>query len=302
MELVNISGKTWVIPGPVNIGVYVEDGRAALIDSGSSPDAGRAILRLVRAKGWDVALIINTHFHADHVGGNSFIQKRTRCEIAAHPKEAPFISFPEMEPHELWLGAAPKQLCTKFLQAEPSNVTKLLNPGDVVSEFGLVSADLAGHAHGQIGVRTPDGVFFTADAVISEKILEKYGIPFVADFVRAMTTLDALESGCAEVFVPSHGDICSDIRPMVRANRNCLQRLREEIAHICDDAKTRDDILISLSERHGLNMNLAQYVLIHSTVSAILTPMIDSGEIGVDFSSGTLRLKRQIPPQTTKPA
>ena len=301
MELVNISGKTWVIPGPVNIGVYAEDGRAVLIDSGSSPDAGRAILRLVKAKGWDVALIINTHFHADHVGGNAFIQKRTQCEIAAHQKEAPFICFPEMEPHELWLGAAPKQLCTKFLQAEPSNVTKLLNPGDVVSEFGLVSADLAGHAHGQIGIRTPDGVFFTADAVISEKILEKYSIPFVADYVRAMATLDALESGSAEIFVPSHGDICSDIRPMVRANRSCLQRLREEIAQICDEAKTRDDILISLSERHGLNMNMAQYVLIHSTVAAILTPMINSEEIGVDFSSGTLRLKRQTPSQT-KPA
>ncbi|MCE5201695.1 MAG: MBL fold metallo-hydrolase [Synergistaceae bacterium] len=293
MELVNLKGGTWAVPGPVNIGVYVKENGAVLIDSGNSPDAGRKILRLIEANGWNLRWIINTHFHADHVGGNAFIQKRTDCGIAASPKEAFFIDFPETEPQELWSGAAPKQLCNKFLQAEKSNVTRLFAPGDELEGFGLAAVDLAGHAHGQIGVRTPDNVLFIADSAISEKILEKYSIPFVADFERAMATFDNLEKMAAEIFVPSHGDICSDIKPMVKANRSCLEKLRNEIAEICTEPKTRDDILASLSIRHGINMNLAQYVLIYSTAAAIITPLIDSGELNMSFDAGTLYLKKR---------
>ena len=83
LELRNIKGHTWAAEGPVNIGLYERDGQAVLIDSGNDSSSGRKILRLAEEKGWKIRLIINTHFHADHVGGNAFIQKRTGCAIAA---------------------------------------------------------------------------------------------------------------------------------------------------------------------------------------------------------------------------
>ena len=60
-------------------------------------------------------------------------------------------------------------------------------------------------------VLTPDGVFFMADSVISERILNKYGIPFTADYGSATETFDMLDAFSADYFVPSHGDICKDI-------------------------------------------------------------------------------------------
>lgn len=291
MEFVNIKGNTWAACGPVNIGAYVINGEAVLIDSGNDSSSGRKVLRLAEEKNWKIKLIINTHFHADHVGGNAFIQKRTNCGIAASAKEAPFIDMPEMEPEILWSGRAPKAICNKFLQAEKSSVTLVLRPDTVIEGWGLRIVPLPGHAHGQIGVFTPDGVLFTADSVISERILSKYGIPFTADHCSAMETFDMLESFEADFFVPSHGDICEDIIPVTDANRRCLNALREEILEICSEPSTRDGIVGKLAQRHGLDMNLPQYVLIQSTVAALLSPLIDSGEILCSFNEGTLSLK-----------
>ncbi len=293
MEFINIKGNTWAACGPVNIGAYVINGEAVLIDSGNDSSSGRKILRLAEERNWKIKLIINTHFHADHVGGNAFIQKRTECGIAASAREAPFIDMPEMEPEILWSGKAPKAISNKFLQAEPSNVTLILKPETVIEGAGLEIVPLPGHAHGQIGVLTPEGVFFIADSVISERILNKYGIPFTADYCSAMSTLDKLEHCDADFFVPSHGDICKDIVPTVDANRKCLIALRDEILEICSEPCTRDGIVGKLAQRHGLDMNLSQYVLIQSTVAAILSPLIDLGEMVCSFEKGALSLKKK---------
>ncbi|NLX84142.1 MAG: MBL fold metallo-hydrolase [Synergistaceae bacterium] len=293
MEFINVKGNTWVACGPVNIGAFVKNGEAVLIDSGNDSSAGRKILRLAEKNEWSIKLIINTHFHADHIGGNAFIQKRTDCSIAASAKEAPFITFPEMEPEALWSGKAPKAISNKFLQAEPSNVTLILEPDTTIEEFGLKIVSLPGHAHGQIGVMTPDGVFFTADSVISEHILDKYGIPFTADYCSAMLTFDKLEHFEAGYFVPSHGEICEDIAPLVDANRRCLISLKDEILEICREPSTRDEIVGRLATRHALEMNLSQYVLIFSTVAAILSPLVDSGEIICSFRTGTILLQKK---------
>ena len=291
MEFTRLKGETWAACGPVNIGAFVREKDAVLIDSGNDSSSGRRILRLAEENGWKIKLIINTHFHADHTGGNAFIQKRTGCGIAASAKEAPFINSPDMEPETLWSGGAPEALRNKFLQAEPSKVTVIIEDGTLIDGSGLRSISLKGHAHGQIGVLTPDGVFFMADSVISERILNKYGIPFTADYGSAMETFDMLDAFSADYFVPSHGDICKDITPVTAANRNCLTALKEEILEICSEPSTRDGIQGKLAKRHGLNMDLPQYVLIHSTVAAIISPLIDSGELLCSFEDGTLSLK-----------
>jgi hydroxyacylglutathione hydrolase len=52
-------------------------GLAACVDT---PDAG-AILRELQSLGWNLALILNTHWHPDHAGGNAEIQAATGAEI-----------------------------------------------------------------------------------------------------------------------------------------------------------------------------------------------------------------------------
>lgn len=68
-----------------NYGFLVRDeatGLAACIDT---PDAG-AILRELNGLGWKLALILNTHWHPDHAGGNAEIKAATGASVVG-PQE-----------------------------------------------------------------------------------------------------------------------------------------------------------------------------------------------------------------------
>ena len=62
-------------------------GLAACIDT---PEAG-AILRELKKLGWKIDLILNTHWHPDHAGGNAEIKAATGCTIVG-PAEVTRIS------------------------------------------------------------------------------------------------------------------------------------------------------------------------------------------------------------------
>jgi glyoxylase-like metal-dependent hydrolase (beta-lactamase superfamily II) len=57
-----------------------------LIDTGYLPDfaATEQLIGAVGVNLAEVSLIINTHSHCDHIGGNRLIQERSGCEIAMH--------------------------------------------------------------------------------------------------------------------------------------------------------------------------------------------------------------------------
>ena len=57
-------------------------GKTACIDT---PDAG-AILRELDDLGWELDMILNTHWHPDHAGGNADIKAMTGCTIVGPPE------------------------------------------------------------------------------------------------------------------------------------------------------------------------------------------------------------------------
>ena len=80
-----------------NYGFLIRDdatGKTACIDT---PDAA-AILRELKAAGWGLDFIFNTHWHPDHAGGNAEIQKATGCTIVG-PAEVTRIAPLDREVH-----------------------------------------------------------------------------------------------------------------------------------------------------------------------------------------------------------
>jgi hydroxyacylglutathione hydrolase len=73
-----------------NYGYLVHDpasGETVCIDT---PDA-EEYLRQAELKGWSISQIWNTHWHADHAGGNEEIKEETGCIITAPEVDAPKI-------------------------------------------------------------------------------------------------------------------------------------------------------------------------------------------------------------------
>jgi hydroxyacylglutathione hydrolase len=68
-----------------NYGYLVRDEASGLATAIDTPDAD-AVLNALRETGWTLALILNTHWHPDHAGGNAAVKAATGAEIVG-PRE-----------------------------------------------------------------------------------------------------------------------------------------------------------------------------------------------------------------------
>lgn len=126
-ELIQVSQDCFYIESPAKIGlVRVSDDTVCLIDSGNDKDAGKKVRKILDANGWQLEAIYNTHSHADHIGGNRYLQGQTGCRIYAPGIECAFTKHPILEPSFLYGGNPPKDLRHKFTMAQESD-SMLLN-------------------------------------------------------------------------------------------------------------------------------------------------------------------------------
>ncbi|NQT60390.1 MAG: MBL fold metallo-hydrolase [Bacteroidetes bacterium] len=269
-SLEQVGENTYFIPSPVNIGMYIQNDSVHLIDSGGDKDAGRKISRLLVDRGWSLEMICNTHSNADHIGGNNYLQKKYSCRIGASEKEKPFIEFPEFEPAFLWGGYPHAKIENKFLMAQPSVVTDILCSGSDLQPPGLSVVDLPGHFIQMIGYKTPDDIFFIADSLFPEHIIEKYHICYVYDVGKFLETINFLKSYKAALFIPSHGTKSDNIEQLADLNEKKVHEISQLICEICDNPKSPDEIIALVCAHYKLEMSAAQYVLMGSTVKSYI--------------------------------
>jgi len=288
LEVLHLRGESYYIPGAVNLGLYGPPSSTILLDSGNDEAWGRKIYRLLEEEGRTLTLLLNTHSHADHIGGNAYLQKKTGCSIGAPPGETPFIENPYLEPTFLW-GAAPfKELCNKFLLAEPSQVSLRVSPGKTVGDTGLIPRPLKGHALDMVGFRTPDEVLYLGDSLFSREIIEKYRLLFGVNIREWLETLEELREEEAAYFVPCHAEPVRDITSLIEINRKALLSLTEDVLALCGEPQNRDRLTTSLVRQYGLKMTPSQYVLGSATISACITYLLEEGTLEMIEEEGEL--------------
>lgn len=291
LVLEDIGDGTRIVRGPTNLGILASgDGTAILVDSGNDEEAGRKLLRRLEADELRLSLIVNTHSNADHCGGNAFLQSRTGCRVAATKEEAAFVENTLLEPSLLWGGYPPAVLRNKFLMAKPSRVTNVIAQEGPIPGTELAAVPLPGHFVGMIGVRTPGGALFCADALASAEILAKYPVFFLYDVAAHFKTLDFLAAYPAEIFIPSHAAPTRDVRPLVEVNRRAVNRVNEVLLDLARSEPTWEEWLAALVTRLAIELNHSQYALVHSSIRAHLAYLHDKGEITTRFEAGRLRI------------
>ncbi|MEO8113344.1 MAG: hydroxyacylglutathione hydrolase, partial [Phenylobacterium sp.] len=78
-----------------NYGFLARDEASGLVACVDTPDAA-AILRELDKRGWGLSLILNTHWHPDHAGGNAEVKAATGATIVG-PAEVTKISALDRE-------------------------------------------------------------------------------------------------------------------------------------------------------------------------------------------------------------
>ena len=285
-ELISVGERTYYIDCPAKIGVVRgENNGVYLIDGGSDKDAAKKVRRILEQNDWTLLGILNTHSHADHIGGNRYLQEQTGCRIFSGGIEADFIRHPILEPSFLYGGFPPDDLRHKFLLAQESEVTDFSDPA-FPQDIEIIP--LPGHSFDMVGFRTSDNVVFLADSVNSSAALEKYGVFFLHDVESFLNTLDTVEQLSAALFVPSHAEPTGDCKELVRLNREKVQEIGDRIVSLCAQPCTAEELLAGLFAAYDLTMTFQQHALIGSTLRSYLTWLKNSGRITAEIRKNSL--------------
>lgn len=285
-ELIQVTENCYYIQCPSKIGIvrlYGND--VLLVDSGNDKDTAKKIKKITDSMGWNISMIINTHSHADHIGGNRYLQENTGCRIFADSIECGFINNPVLEPSFLF-GADPvDELKNKFLLAKESKAEPF---SDNFLPEGFEIIPLPGHSFGMVGIKTPDGVIYTADAYSSKETLEKYRIGFVYDVGAYLDTLEGLKNLDAGLFVASHTEVFDNITDILQLNIDAVKEIEEKICELCKAPVNSERLLQMLFDEYELTMNPVQYALVGSTVKSYLAYLKKQGRINMSVNKNML--------------
>lgn len=285
-ELIQVGSRSYYIEGMAKIGLYrLNDTEVCLIDSGIDDEAGKAALELIAGNGWRLKTVVNTHGHADHVGGNRYLQQHTGCRIFMNSAECAITQHPLLNTSLLYGGYPCGDMRNKLLLAHESDIMEMTHT-DFPSELEPVA--LHGHSMGMTGIHTPDDVLFVADALVSERMLERHTISFLYNVKEHLVTLDRMQGLSASVYVPSHAPATEDIGALTVLNREKIRQVEAKLNELCSQPATAEELTRRLFALYHLPDSMEQYMLISSTVRSYLSWMRDSGSLTCEVNDGRL--------------
>jgi glyoxylase-like metal-dependent hydrolase (beta-lactamase superfamily II) len=291
-NLLQLTDRTWVLPGGVNIGVLAgDDGQFVLVDTGLNDTSAKKALKAVREElGGEVRFILTTHAHADHYGGNATVVKRTNATVYAPPFDEAFLRYPLLQPAMLFGGADPLDtLRGNFLLADPSPVDHLMHVGtNVIAGLDVEAIPLYGHSPGQLGYVIGD-VFFCADVVLPENVLDKYRIPYLFSLTDHLNALDRARRVPHRVAVAGHGAILQtgELAQLVDLNAVRANRVLEATIQLVSTPIGAESIMRGLLTRFGASaVDAPSFYLLQPTVYAYLSHLQRQGLVAHEVRDG----------------
>jgi glyoxylase-like metal-dependent hydrolase (beta-lactamase superfamily II) len=192
--------------------LFIGDDGTTLVDSGYLTHAPQTLALVRHALGdRKLDLLVNTHLHSDHCGGNAALKGAFGCRIAIPVFEAGKVRTWD---EDALSYRATGQQCARFMFDET------IAPGDMLSmgELSWQALSAPGHdPHALLFWCAQEGILIAGDALwqngFGVVFPELAGEPGFGD-VRA--TLELIASLDARVVIPGHGAVFADVDAALR--------------------------------------------------------------------------------------
>ena len=197
------------------VAAYLVDG--LLIDTGCSYTAAE-LAGFLEDK--ELRLVVNTHYHEDHVGANRLIGEKFHVDVLAHPDSIPLISeVPELKPYQ------------EFVWGYPDTPGRASALGEVVTteKYRFQVIETGGHSRGHVSLVEPDrGWCFSGDIFITERPEVIRADEDVRGLIKSMKMLAGLPTERL-VLLTSMGRIIPEGRSALLSCAHHLEELTEQV-------------------------------------------------------------------------
>lgn len=268
----------------------------ALVDSGYASHSAQTVALMQRALGArPLDLLLNTHLHSDHCGGNAALQQAfPQLKTLIPPGLARYVR--DWDPVALSYQPTGQQ-CARF------GFEGMLNPGQ---ELSLGSARWQVHAapghdpHSVVLFEPGTRTLISADAIWENG----FGIVFeelegIKAFDEVAATLDLIESLAPRTVIPGHGAVFTNLAGALVSARSRLEAfVRDPAKHARHAAKVlvKFKLLevqrIPLVDLHRWASGVAYFSMVHQRFFSAQPLAQWIGEISADLArSGAARLE-----------
>jgi len=231
-----------------NAGFVIGDDGVAVVDTFEKPEASKQMLGEIRKlTQLPIKFVVNTHYHIDHVAGNSLFQDQGAIVFAQRNVRS-------------WIHTENLKFFGKDIKPEQRKMVETLGAPDAVYDTGVTlflgsrRIDVRvypGHTGGDSVVFIPDG-----NVVFAGDLFWRNTLPNLIDATTSawIPALNAIVAAAPNAtYVPGHGDVgtADDVKNF----RDYLAFLREQVAPAVRQNKTGDDlvnaVLPAVSEKYG---------------------------------------------------
>lgn len=248
--------------------------KICLVDSGVA-GSENAIFNYIRKMGRnpdEIAHLILTHSHPDHIGGARAIKNATGCAVHAHSAEKAWIEDIQLQSRERPVPGF------DVLVGGSVGVDRALEQGDSLKLGERLLLDVLhtpGHSRGSISLRLPsESVLFTGDAIPLPGDIPIYeDVEQLVRSIEALMYLDGIRHLLASWDDPRQG---KDIALLFRACLATLRRIHESVIAVADLASNPMEVSRMVLDKLELPQTLANPLVAKSLLSHL--SVRDKGE------------------------
>ncbi len=199
--------------------------------------------------GKQVSMIVNTHYHEDHVGGNALLTERFRLRAFAHPETIPLMSKKyDLYPYEREIWGYPT----------PSTADPI---GDTVNNGGvsLRVMETPGHCNGHISLFEENrGILFSGDIWVGERPKTARTEENLHQIIEDLAKFEALRP---KIMFASLGKVVPNPRAVIKRTRAYLEEMRDKIRRLHCKGKSPEQIRDELFRRESVLAEITQHQL-----------------------------------------
>ncbi len=291
-----LRGSTYYVRGSPSSIAYLDGDTLYIIDPGHGGGKVKSLNKLIKDLSPQRKIAVITHYHSDHLEViarkpslfNDVIASKTDSPAIENPgiRVALTFGYPLDPDYAYERGLLP-------FRAPPVKVTRTIECGESIGPLRTVH--LPGHTPGQIGVITPDGVFYAADSVFGQKVLERYQLPYHSDTCTAMQTLENMLNLDWEVLVPGHGPIVErgDGEKLILRNKMELENAINALLLNLKEEKTLADLLevfVNAEKAGGPGL----YMLLEQSMKGMLSCLYRQGKVNATLRKEGLMWRSEI--------